>query len=525
MSGDPIAPEARLEPPRGRSLLAAPVSWAMGAAAFLLFLLPGLLGSYGAFIDELYYVSCAERPAWGYVDHPPGAPLVLHLSRAILGDGLVALRLPAALLGAALVLGVGLLARRLGARRGGELIACLAAIGAPIHLILFGSFSMNPFEIVFWLAFAWILIEIEMRHAPRLWLLFGALAGLALLFKHTTAIYAAGLALGLLVTPARRHLADRRLWFAALIALVMLAPNLGWQVAHGWPSLEFYRNADLEKNVATPPHVGLLLQILVAGPGALPVWIAGIVFFLRRRRDVDLRHLGWLSIALLVLMLASQKSRPDRIAGMYPALFAAGGAMIDRWARGRGRWLSIAVPAWLVISAIPFAPLGIPFLPPAALAGYAARTGLVPQIEAGAGKRAELPQWFADRLGWEELVDDVAAARDRLSAEDREDVVYFVPSYGHAGALERLGRDRGLNPVYCTQNSWHLWGPPAKPVEVAIVVGDGPDHLGELFEEVELAGLYDCDYVMPWRNHSPIWIVRRELGPIAAHWEGWKHYE
>ncbi len=48
-----------------------------GLGAWALFYLPGVLGSYGYFIDELYYAACAARPAWGYVDHPPLAPWLL----------------------------------------------------------------------------------------------------------------------------------------------------------------------------------------------------------------------------------------------------------------------------------------------------------------------------------------------------------------------------------------------------------------------------------------------------------------
>lgn len=101
----------------------------------------------------------------------------------------------------------------------------------------------------------------------------------------------------------------------------------------------------------------------------------------------------------------------------------------------------------------------------------------MPQVERGPGKRSELPQWLADRLGWEQLVDEVAAVRERLTPEERSHVVYFTPSYGQTGALEWLGRDRGLRPVYGTHNNWILWGPPRDPVDVAIVLGNDPESL------------------------------------------------
>jgi hypothetical protein len=42
----------------------------------------GILGGYGIFRDEFYYLVNAERLAWGYVDHPPLAPLLLSGVRA-----------------------------------------------------------------------------------------------------------------------------------------------------------------------------------------------------------------------------------------------------------------------------------------------------------------------------------------------------------------------------------------------------------------------------------------------------------
>ena len=42
--------------------------------------------AYGTMSDEFYYADCAERLAWGYVDHPPLSIAVLAASRAWFGD-------------------------------------------------------------------------------------------------------------------------------------------------------------------------------------------------------------------------------------------------------------------------------------------------------------------------------------------------------------------------------------------------------------------------------------------------------
>ncbi len=497
-----------------------------GVAAFAVWLGAALAPFYGFFIDELYYVACSNRLDWGYVDHPPLSILLLRIARALLGDGRLALRIPAALAGGLTVWLAARLARRLGAGPLGQALAGGALLAAPIFGVLFTFYSMNAFEPLVWLALAAILVEIELRGEPRLWLLFGLVAGIGLQNKHTTVLFGVGLAVGLVLTPARRHLAGRWLWLGASIAALLLLPNVIWQAAHGWPSLEFYRNADIYKNVPTPPLRVLFQQLQVTSPGTLPVWLAGLVLLWRRRDGASLRHVAWIFVALLALMIVGQKSRPDRIAAIYPVLFAAGGAALDAALRApRWRWARVAVPAWLAAWGLALAPMGLPILPPETLARYMTLIGGTPQLERGEGKRTPIPQYFADRLGWERLVDDVAAAAARLTPGERQRAVAFAQEYGPAGALEWLGRGRGIPPVYCGQNNYYLWGPPPGPVDVAIVLGDDERRLGELFEQVEPAGIHECGMCMPWRNRMPIWIVRGPKVKIKDLWPEVKHYE
>jgi hypothetical protein len=299
-------------------------------------------------------------------------------------------------------------------------------------------------------------------------------------------------------------------------------PNLLWQVETGWPSLEFYRNASLLKQTRTHPLGVLLYQVLFMSPGTLPIWGAGLALLLRSR---ELRHLGLLYLALLGLMALTRESRPDRIVGLYPVLFAAGGVALERWLSSRKPLLRPALFVWVGAWGLALSPLAAPLLPPEAAARWAGTLGVVPQMERGEGKRTELPQLLADRLGWESLVEEVAAVRDGLPAAERERVVFFAPSYGHAGALEWLGRARGLDRVYSTHNTWFLWGPPPEPVEVAIVLGNRRDRLEQIFGVVELAHVHDCGLCMPWRDELPIWVARRPLTPIAELWPEWKHFE
>ena len=163
--------------------------------------------------------------------------------------------------------------------------------------------------------------------------------------------------------------------------------------------------------------------------------------------------------------------------------------------------------------------------PRAITAAYGTALGVVPQIESGEGKRSELPQWLADRFGWEQLVDDVTAVVATLAPGERQRAILLAPSYGQAGALELLGRGRGLPPVYSPHNSYALWGPPPDPVDVAVVIGFGEETVGRLFEHVERARTHDCDWCMAWRDEMPIWIGRRPRVTFAEAWPRMRHFE
>ncbi len=379
---------------------------------------------------------------------------------------------------------------------------------------------MNAFSMLFWIGCGWLLVEIEARDEPRLWLAFGALAGVGLMNKHTIALLAVGLAVGLALTPARRHLRGKWLWMGAALALLIASPNIVWQIANDWPSLEFYRNANLYKNLDTPPHMVVLFQILTMNPGTLPVWLAGAWFFLRSPGGRRWRHVGWIFVTLFALLVASGSSRPDRITAVYPLMFAAGAALYDHLGRRR-TWLRWAVAANLVVNGLVLLPIGTPVLPPRLLAPYVARLGVVPQIEAGAGKTSPLPQWFADRTGWEEFTRDVEDAVAALTPEERESTVIIAPSYGQAGAIELLLADRGMPPVYSGHNTYHLWGPPKEPFSTAVVIGHDRERLESLFEEVTLFSTHHCDLCMRWRDDMPLWIARKPLrdivGALARH--------
>src|ERR1044072_112790 len=260
-------------------------------------------GGYGYFRHALYYLACGEHLDWGDVDQAPLIAVVAWCERAVFGDSLFALRLLPALAGAATVFLTGLIAREAGGRRFAVLVACVSVIVAPYFLSINTILTMNAFEPLVWTACAYIVVRILKDEESRLWILFGLVAGLGLMNKHSTLAFGFAIVVGLAISHSRRQFLNPWLWAGGAVALLLFAPNVIWQVQHGCPTVEILRNADKNQNVAFSLADFVKGQVLLMHPLTLPVWVAGLYFYLFRREARAYSSLGWAFVALFALMV------------------------------------------------------------------------------------------------------------------------------------------------------------------------------------------------------------------------------
>ena len=213
------------------------------AVAFLILELTFGL-NYGIFRDEMYFIQCGENLDFGYVDQPPMVALVARLSTTLFGYSLLGLRLWPALLGAATVLMTAAIARELSGGRFAQGLAATAILAAIFFPSAFGTLNISSIEIAIWTAAFWVLIKILKGGSPRLWLLFGLIAGLGLETKISALVFGFAVVAGLLLTRQRRQLAIPSPYVGGAIALVLFLPHVIWQMLNGWPTLEFNGHGD-----------------------------------------------------------------------------------------------------------------------------------------------------------------------------------------------------------------------------------------------------------------------------------------
>ncbi|HEX7262783.1 MAG TPA: glycosyltransferase family 39 protein [Candidatus Dormibacteraeota bacterium] len=391
-----------------------------GAAAGVIALHLATNSTLGFHTDELYYLTCGQHPALGYVDFPPLVPLLGRLETGLLGINPWTLRILPSLLGGLLVVLSGLFVRRLGGSLLLQGLALLAAIAAPFLLGSNWVFQTVTFDQVTWMLSMYWFLCLVLDRRPRYWIYLGTTLGIGLEVKYTIVGLILGIGAAILLTPVlRRELRTRYPWIAAAIALLIWAPNLAWQVTEGFPTLIYITN---HGGGASGPLV-YLIEFGVYFFFLIPLWLVGMISLFR---SPQLRPIGIACAVPLVLFLFVGKSY--YAAGTIPVALAQGLMALSRIERPRLRGaLEIAVAVSSLIEFIVFFLLVVPVTPPDRI--HTTHLDTVNKV-------------FADSVGWDEIATQVTTIYDNLPESDRVNTVVISAYYGVPGALEFYGNPK-----------------------------------------------------------------------------------
>ncbi len=497
-----------------------------GIAAFSFVLHMIFNGRYGYFRDEFDYIICGNHPAWGYVDQPPLLPILTRIFRAVFGDSLRSIRLLPVLSAAGLILLTGQITRELGGKRFAVALSALTILLAPIYLSGGSLLTSNCcLEVLLWMGCVYFAILAAKRGQPRYWLWFGVVAGIGLQEKYSIAVLGFAIVVGLLLTRQRRFLLSKWMWLGGAVAFLIFLPNLLWNVAYHWPFVELMRNIKTDgRDVVLSPWQYFSQQILLVHPLSAVFWITGVIAFLAAARFQPYRFLGFAYLIGFVVFVVL-KGKNYYLAPIYPVYLAAGCIVIDDAIdRYRQAWLKPAMVTLLLAGGAVLAPLAVPILPVDQLLPYMNWLPIKAPRSEHSHMRAALPQHYADQFGWNEIVDEVVVAWNKIPNDERKDCGIFAQDYGQAGAIDFLGPKYGLPQSLSGHQSWWLWGPRGYSGNCLIVLDDNRKRLEELFEHVDFVGTSrDNPYAL--ERELPVFICRgAKFGTLAQVWPSLKKW-
>jgi len=344
---------------------------------------------------------------------------------------------------------------------------------------------MNPFDVVLCTLFLAVFLSTVNAPSRTKWIAAGVLFGVGLLNKYTFLALGFSLFLSLMVTKQWRVLRSRWLYISGGIAFGVFLPHVLWQVEHGWPTVEFVRNATRYKNLALSPLAFMSQLTLGLNPFTLPLWLSGLLFLLLPQGTKKYRFLGWMAV-IFVFVYMFQNSKFFYVLPVFPLLLGSGAVAVEQFSRNhRIRWPKWAVGSTMIISALVFLPLAVPVLPVEQFVAYSKTLGLWDAVRMQKGEGDTLPIHFVYRFGWEETAESVGRAYDTLTQNERDKCAILASWYGIAGAIDHFGPRYGLSNAICPNNSYWMWGTHGFSGEVVLAVGYGADSLEEYFGSVE----------------------------------------
>lgn len=499
------------------------VIWAIALAKFLFHLYCN--GRYGYFRDEFDYIACGNRLAWGYVDQPPLVPFLTHISRAVLGDSLRAIRFIPAAASSLLVVQTALIARELGGKRFAILLSAITVVIAPQYLSNGSLLGTNCLEPNLWMGCAYFVVLAIKRQDPRYWLWFGVIAGLGLEEKYSILLFGFGIVVGLSLTEQRRLFLSKWIWLGGLAAFLIFLPNLLWNVHYHWPFIELMHNIRAEgRDVVLPAGQYFFQQTLLVNPLTAPIWMTGLLALLVSNRLKPYRVLGWSYLVCYGVFFALH-GKNYYLSPIYPMLLAAGAVVMEPMLmRPSLKWLKPAILLILLASGAHLAPVAVPVLSPEHFLAYTKTLPFKLPVMEHSHARAALPQWYADQFGWNEIVAETAVAWNQLGADERRDCGIFAQDYGQAGAIDFLGHGYGLPESLSGHQTWFLWGPRGYSGDCMIVLDDRRERLEQLWKNVQYVGT-SADNPYALEKQIPVFICRgSKFGTAADLWPELKRW-
>lgn len=331
---------ARVPAPRVGMLLA----WLALITLYRIWILPRL--GITLYVDEAQYWTWAQQPDWGYFSKPPVIAWLIAASTALLGDGMVAVKLPAILLYPATAWLLFLLGRQLFDARIG--LRCAVAFSVLPFVSGLGLFvSTDAPLLFFWTLSILALVRATSLDRWRDWLLLGAALGLGVMSKYTMLAFGLSALLYLLLSPQRREqLHNPRLWLAIALAGLIVLPNILWNWGHDFPTLR--HTADITHVEGLNEKSGnlgefLLAQFMSLGPAFALAFLAALGIAWQQRRDERMQLLACFSVPLLLIVFLQAARAEANGNWAAPAFVTATMLAVVLLSRLRLRWWLLAL--------------------------------------------------------------------------------------------------------------------------------------------------------------------------------------
>jgi Dolichyl-phosphate-mannose-protein mannosyltransferase len=441
--------------------------------------------------DEFLYLNQADHPAFGYICVPP---LTAIFSKIIylLGGNMFWIRCFPAIFGTLTIVFTWLIVESLGGSLFAKIMASCALVFSALMRINI-LFQPNSFDILTWTIIFYLLIKF-IQSEKSSWLIYlSVIIAAGFYNKYNLIFLIAGLMIGLLLTYQRKIFINPSFWKALIISLILLSPNIIWQVINHFPVFQHMKVLTANQ-LDNNSSLGFLRSQIMFFFGSLPLTIAALVAISYFK---DFRPYGFIGISFVAVLslFAFMKAKDYYAVGIYPVMLAFGSVYLDSILSKK--WRAVVLPVLIGFNFVIFLltlKIVYPIFSPAEIRENAKTFEKFGLLRWEDGKNHNLPQDFADMLGWHEMADKSLAAYNMIPANEREKTLVICYNYGEAGALNYFNRKK-MPEAYAYNTDYIYWMPRLKKIENILLVGKNPgEKVTSQFKECKLIGAVENSY-------------------------------
>ncbi|WP_409417321.1 glycosyltransferase family 39 protein [Flavobacterium sp. PS2] len=382
--------------------------------------------------DEYLHLDQANHLAWGYLSVPPVTSWISYII-LLLGNSVFWVKFFPALFGVLTLLIVWKTIEKLN----GNLYALI--LGATC--IIFSSllrinilYQPNSLDVLCWTGFYYILIQYVTTEKPK-WLYIGAIAfAFGFLNKYNILFLLIGLLPALILSKQRRIFTEKKLYITLLLGLVLILPNLLWQYNNHFPVVHHMKEL-AETQLVNMDRVEFLKKQFLYFIGSSLV-ILSALYALLFYKPFEKYRFFFSSLIFTIIVFLYFKAKAYYAIGLYPIYIAFGAVYLSQILNsGKKRYLQ---PVFVIIPLLLFIPmynLSFPNKSPEYIIKHPENYKKLGMLKWEDGKDHNLPQDYADMLGWKELARKTDSVYATIPNPEKKKTLVLCDNYGQAGAI------------------------------------------------------------------------------------------
>jgi hypothetical protein len=437
----------------------------------------------GYLSDELLYINAGRHLAFGYIEFSPIIACLAYLQNLFQSDSIFVNHLFTHVATCLIYIFCGLITLKLGGRWIAVLIVMLSMFFSPGFAVTHALFVPATFEQLFWVICIYLLVNYCNNPSNKYLILFGGCAVFGFYTKYSIAFLLSGIVIS--VSAVQRDIFKKNaFWFSLLIFLILIIPNLLWQIHNNFPVYRHF-SALYEQMLNKSTRLNeLIIMFLFLNPAIFIFWISGllIVPFMPMYKKYRLVSLALL-LSFLLLFIAKGKSYY-----YFPVILGVltlGAVFIEKLLY-RQKWLIISYLLAVSILGAIILPIGLPVLP----------------LDKYIGLYNKFPIPFENYYSkgiWEKMLKTVCATYNSLQKSEQDKCLIWGRHYSQAGGINLYGHRYGLPNSFSFHASFHSWVPDFTKDYTIIVITDpawDKNRWLRYFDSVEEIGKIENPYTI-----------------------------